>query len=310
MSEERNPLNSSSPSKEEIRVKELLALPVGKRALEVAKEDYISKNFEKGSDENELAYHETGHTDGVWRRAVKIAQTIGLSERETELVQIAAAFHDVIQEWQKSGEGIDAKRERFVGTNEEESAYVATAWMKKQPDRSYSPEDIGRVERAIRATVPSWDGERGTVFQQELVPGADVVLICVALADLGSIGMEPKLSANEGDQLFAEEHMGIMELLRAAKRADDIPEETQTAIKTKYVEAMRREVAFAKGRYDRFLNIELPSLPQSAQGAVKSLFNKFPETIRIKEHQAKDAEKLTFRQVALQLLPYAFSEVE
>ncbi|MEK7390799.1 MAG: HD domain-containing protein [Patescibacteria group bacterium] len=71
-------------------------LSAGPRALKDALR-FIQERFEEGPDADRLAYHNREHTKGVTRRAVKIANAVGLSQRECVLVEIAAAFHDTVQ---------------------------------------------------------------------------------------------------------------------------------------------------------------------------------------------------------------------
>jgi uncharacterized protein len=62
----------------------LIALPLVKEALTL---------LDKALPDN-LSYHNKGHTLEVLRESIRFAVTDGLSERELELLAIAAAFHD------------------------------------------------------------------------------------------------------------------------------------------------------------------------------------------------------------------------
>ena len=62
----------------------LIALPLVQEAL---------KLLDKALPDN-LSYHTKGHTLEVLRESIRFAVTEGLSERELELLAIAAAFHD------------------------------------------------------------------------------------------------------------------------------------------------------------------------------------------------------------------------
>jgi len=62
----------------------LIALPLVKEALTL---------LDKALPDN-LSYHNKGHTLEVLRESIRFAVTEGLSERELELLAIAAAFHD------------------------------------------------------------------------------------------------------------------------------------------------------------------------------------------------------------------------
>jgi hypothetical protein len=287
---------------------ENISIPLGPLAREAALK-VILERFETGPTEDRLAYHKRHHTVGVIRRALNIALAMALAETKRTLVEIAAAWHDSIQVWRPDVRGNGAVfRSRFVGTNEGGSNHEAVAWMKSVPGLPFSDEDYQLVRAAIMVTVPAWDSEHGTTIQPALTPQSHPVVRAVALADLGAAGMEPTLFAMEGDQLFVEEQLDIVEAIQKARSPGDISFVTQELYRERYRLWTNSQVQFARGRR-ALLWSELRGLDGAAWRRVIKLFSHFDESIRLAKRDAERASKLTFEQMARQLVPTAFLKV-
>lgn len=281
-------------------------LPAGIRATNDALER-IRERFEEGYGADRLAYHSREHTKGVIRRATKIADAIGLSSRERTLVEIAAAFHDTVQVWEYSHRDNGAViRQRKTGANEQASAEEAAQWMKSQRNAAFSEGERELVRSAILVTIPSWSVEHGTVIQTALTPDSHPVIRAVALADIGSPGMEPDVFGGEGDALFIEQEMGIIEAIHNAKSPNDISDEKQMRYLTRYRTWLNSQLEFVRGR-QVLLETELGHLNDVAKENVRQLFSHFADAIKIAEANAKEAEGYSFEQMARRLIPDAFS---
>ena len=81
-------------------------------------------------------YHDLDHTKGVVKACLEIGSGVHLSEEETEIVVLAAWFHDI-------GYLEDA------GDHEERGVEMATRFLH---EKGYPPDKIARVAGCIRAT--------------------------------------------------------------------------------------------------------------------------------------------------------------
>jgi hypothetical protein len=143
-----------------------------------------------------------------------------MTDRQLLLTVIAAAFHDSVQRWMAvEGEGGVVTRKRLTGRDEVASAAEAVEAMAGLNVR-FSPDECGIVASAIIGTIPGWDGEFSTVCQPFLIEHP--VIRAVALADLGSAGMDPIMYRRDGPALFAEENLDLMEAIMSARRAGDV----------------------------------------------------------------------------------------
>ncbi len=265
----------------------------------------IRGQFEEGDIEDRLEYHEGSHTEGVARRAGLIAEDLGLSGIDTELVKIAAAHHDIVQEWEENELPSGAVlRKRAVGNNENESADRAIAWMREHPGR-FTPQHEAIVREAIEATKPGWDPVLKTVAQPNLTPESHPVALAVALADLGTSGMEPEVFRGEGTDLFAEEQLDIMRAIRNAEKATDIPEAVQQQYLERYRTWMKFQTTFVEGRRERFKQ-EIAGRSPEAIERLTARFSQFDESLKIAEENAAAAEKLSFEGLAQSLVVSAF----
>lgn len=281
-------------------------LPTGARALNDASR-LIRERFEEGPSADQLAYHNREHTEGVVRRATKIADAMGLSPRERTLIEIAAAFHDTVQMWEPSPQDSGAvMRQRKTGGNEQASAEEALKWMKLQKSAAFTDNELELVHSAILVTVPSWSVEHKTVVQAALTPESHPVVRAIALADIGSSGMEPDGFGGEGDALFIEQEMDVIWAIRNAKSPDDISTENQKQYLMRYHTWLDSQLGFARGR-QALLEDELGNLSDTAKENVRQLFSHFEDAIKIAETNAKEAKEYSFEQMALRFVPSAFS---
>jgi hypothetical protein len=208
------------------------------------------------------------------------------SEDELQLGLLAAAFHDVVQNWAPATTA-DGRllRRRFTGPNEADSAAEAVAWMCRVG--IFSAEQYDLVARAILATIPGWDAEHQTVSQPRLTHETPPVVRAVALADLGIAGMDGLPFLQTGDQLFREENLDIDAALRRCRRRSDLNGAMQEGYKARMLAWSRSQSAFARGRR-ALLEQDLGNLQGDAREDVRNLFSEFETAITL----AKDAVRV------------------
>lgn len=290
-----------SPTKVDLDL-ELSAAVIASQAIVLIRSRYEEVPFPQ-----RLRYHNTVHTLGVQQRAVEIARAMCLSTRHVALVTIVAAFHDSVQAWHpvEKGNGV-AIRQRHACRNELASLQEMVC-VVSDPALSLrlTPEEYGIAASGFIATIPEWSAEHKTVVQPFLTPCSHPVARAVALADLGSAGMDPECFVREGPALFAEEQLDIMSALITATRASDIIEPVQYSYRSRYVAWLESQAGFAKGR-QALLAKELKGLSAGAADRVRALFNRFDESIELAEAAVAKAKSEDFVTLMRQLLPTAF----
>jgi hypothetical protein len=247
----------------------------------------LERDFEKSKNKyDRLPFHDRAHSEAVARRTKKILETIqasmpeAVSDRNIKLAQLIAANHDTVQNWQENTANGQRKRQRSVEQNEQASFEKLMEKLesvnKKSGQIFFTPDDLQIAREAIMVTIPGFDMKVGTVVQPKLSPESSIIARSVALADLGTAGMEdPAVFLVEGDALFREENLDILD-------AVENPDAVSGQIKKIYIDRMlawtKFQPQFAAGRKLK-LNEELQGLPPDAQLSVGQLFNRFDDSI-------------------------------
>lgn len=266
----------------------------------------IRQRHESGQLPDHMHYHNSEHTLGVIDRARAIGQALDMSDRQLLLTVIAASFHDTVQRWVPvDGEGGVVTRKRLTGRDEVASAAEAGEAMATLEIR-FAPDEYGIVSSAIVGTIPGWDVEAGTVSQPFLIEHP--VVRAVALADLGSAGMDPRMYRRDGPALFAEENIDLMEAVMTARRVSEIPEAAQQFYRARYLAWLKVQPGFARGRETRLGSGELDGLTPSVQARVRALFSRFEESVAAAEAAIVDAQTLAFVPLMRQLDARAFPD--
>lgn len=259
----------------------------------------IQERYEDNANpEGDLPFHNVKHTKGVIRRTALLLSAMRVDERTIQLGRLAAAFHDTVQNWEPNP-GPDGKvmRKRFAGRNEEASAAEAIAWMRQYLS-TFTREDKVLVTKAIMATVPGWDPEAKTVYQPNLKADSHPVVRAVALADLGTGGIDGREFAKEGDPLFREENLDIAAAIRAAKTQADVPSSRQETYKARMLAWSKSQAGFVRGRKQR-LELELGNLDAVLKDCFRSiLFHHFGEAAQAADELVAQRENLPFWEVA------------
>ncbi len=120
-----------------------------------AAEERVERHYEEKVDELKYVYHNFQHTLDVVEVTQTIAQGYELSERDMEVLQLAAWFHDT---------GYDEGAEG----HEQRGQHYARAFLTAQ---SYSEGDIQTVERLIEATHFDYTAPKDLL--EEIIKDAD-----------------------------------------------------------------------------------------------------------------------------------------
>jgi hypothetical protein len=286
----------------------------------------VAERFERSPDEkNNLEFHNTRHTGDVIRRfdaivdAIRSADPSLIDERTQMVGRFAAAHHDTVQNWEPSEvpskipgeEGLVAvMRKRKIGENEAESTAEALAIMDKTNEEAgaeiFTNEDRAMIAGGHEATIPGFNPEKGTVFQPKLSEQSSIAERAIALADLGTAGIDGKERyLPEGDALFREENLDIAD---AVKNPQSLSPEQKAFFKRRMLGWTQFQEKFAAGR-KAMLEEELRPLPPSVREKVETLFTKFDESIDAARAQAERRAHLSFEELA-QDMGYALGSTE
>ncbi len=227
--------------------------------------------------EHALWYHCLAHSDGVFRRAVKIITTCNrfnagtLSMHDAALVVLAVYFHDIyIASYiiaDPRTPHLRLSRKRLCGPSEEGSAAILERYMlemnKKYRADIFTLADLESVHRMILLTVPKF--ERGTVIQ-DISPETPLVFRILPLADLGECGMEPLQFMRNADLLLCEEQPRVQQALLGTYKY-------QSHVRENILEWAFAQVDFVSGRERRMLE-DLSGLPDGlAQMLMEQCFS-------------------------------------
>lgn len=263
----------------------------------------VRARFEGAKDSKDrLAYHSFDHTRGVVQKVEAMASLIRqadpnfISPREALLAYFAAAFHDVVQRWDEEyveENGVrSARRKAKSGENEKESAAEAVAFLEginNEFGEEICTETEKRiVEEAILATVPEFRPSEGLV-QKNLTPQSGAVARIVALADLGTAGMDGGTAFKEfGDRLFLELNM---DCVGVKNRFSALTDAERESLRTRIIAWSKSQIDFAVSRKNNFEK-ELEGFPEHIKDAVRPLFNRFDEVIEVMRQETARREAM------------------
>lgn len=273
-------------------------------ALKIIKNQYEDS---KNSDNN-LDYHNTLHTQNEIQRVDKILRTIMnadpslITERDIKLGCLVGAFHDIINdnhpEPKQDNEFVKIMRKYHRGDNEKASAQKLIAFMQRANYKStkevFTKKDMEIGEEAHKATIPDFDSENYTAFQPHLDKNSSLIARAIALADLGSAGLDGKEAfLADGDNFFREENIDIA---NAVKNIENLNNEQKQYYKKRMLAWSEFQPKFAQGRKN-LLDKELEGVPNTAKNAVRALFNKFDESIQAAQERAENRKIMSFEEL-------------
>ena len=271
----------------------------------------IAERFENTPEAHErLEYHNLRHTKDVLRRFDTILNLVRdhaphlYSEHSHHVGRFGAAHHDTVQKWVRNSisdpDGLTkVLRKRLVGKNEAESTAEAIELMNRLNQESgteiFTQEDKSLIAEAHEATVPSFDLVRHTVVQPNLTESSSVITRAIALADLGTAGMDgPEAFLSEGDALFREENIDIGDALT---HPELLTETERNFFRKRMLDWTHVHGAFAAGRKE-LLESEVAPFPEELRNEVKHIFANFDDSIRAAEAQFERRTHLSFADLA------------
>lgn len=295
--------------------------------IKLAMQYIESLNYWNSQNENHdpnevLSYHNVDHTKSVIERYMRIVSLIReidpnlISIREIQIGQLGSAFHDDVQNFVEKVEiekdtingmpnpfaGMEKKiRARDTINNEEESYKPAIAYMRevnKTKPNTFTKIDEDMLHQQIAVTVPDFDIENKTVFQPNLNKDSKIVDIALALADINGAGIDgAEQFINEGNALFREENLDIMEAVFDMRNGQIIPEKNKEYFKHRIILWSQIQPAFAQGRKN-LLDKEISILSPAIQTALKDkIFNKFDESIDATKKLLDERKSMSFEEI-------------
>ena len=261
-----------------------------------------------------LDFHNSEHTKDIIRRTKTILETIQgvcpelVDTTAIEDGQLAAAFHDMVQEWREEivTEELGGLpifkiiRKKESEKNELKSAIIALSFLDRIEEETgtdlFSPTSMGQVQEAIMTTVPSF--KYGTVIQKNLTERSSPVARALALADIGAAGIDgPEIFISTGDALFREDNLDIS---RAIVGKEPLSEKQRRYFSNRMKNWSIDQIAFAEGRKKLFES-EVAPLPEKARVAVRAVFSKFDETILSVKTCAEKRKTMSFEELTVDM---------
>jgi hypothetical protein len=237
--------------------------------------------FDREVVENQLYYHTREHLNHVQRRANAIFQVIcpywqaSLSKEVTPeyitrtnlLLELCAVAHDMIQIFVPQTQPHTSRR-REPGVSENLTFEKLLNYIKGVNQQLkehciddsvlFTESDISVIQDAIEATICIYDPSDQGIYQPTLYDQTrdlSIVACIIALADIGSLGMDGIAAYNqEGSLLFLEENPDIIPVIlnqTTATLAVDNPELYEN-IRQRLLKRARFQVSFAKSRLIRY----------------------------------------------------------
>ena len=276
--------------------------------------DLVTERFENAAEKRDnLPFHNSRHTGDVVRRIDLILETAQKADptvtnnHRRAVARLGAAYHDTIQDWEENTiteeDGTKVMRRRFTGDNEQASSKEAVAYMntvnEEAGEEVFTEEDRQILDEGINdGTFPGFDPDKGTVIQPKLKESALLEARALALADLGTAGLDgPEAFLLEGDALFREENLDIFDAL---EDLGSISDDQKEYYQTRMLGWSKFQPVFAEGR-KALLNDETEAIPGAAREAVRELFSRFDDTIEASKVNAQNRESMTFEELAVDM---------
>lgn len=166
-----------------------------------------------------------GQTIGTFLRAGKLAEIMDLSAPEVSLARLAAAFSSIAQVWEEDQKPdgeifciIDFVKSKQASVGELEQ------WLRGKNSEVLGDSQKALLRQAIMATVVDVDSD-GALFQPNLQDDSHPVALAVALADLGSAGMDGAGFMFGAKSQFRDANIDIFRAIKKANLQKEIPAE-------------------------------------------------------------------------------------
>lgn len=249
--------------------------------------------------DRKVPFHRQQHTLDVMRRTELLANATRLSIKEVNLARLAAAFHDVVINSNAYVPSYQGKRIPVVA--ELHSIRELSSWAIRSYPDVILKEDRTLMANAISATFPRRHESLATTIQPLLHENSHPVVRCVALADLGTAGMDGgKAFLAESRLRFLEKNLDIYSAITLSGN-NRIFLVSQKAYKKRMLEWLCMQLPFIEGRRQR-LEVELGNWDSSTKDRVRNLFCHFDDSKSAIEKAIQDQEKENFSDAAEVLL--------
>jgi len=248
----------------------------------------------------------------------KADPSVGINERDVILGRLIASHHDIDQSQdepkitpeQTGGEEFQKmQRKRYIEKIEKNSAGILVGRMQQINEQEkreiFTKQDMDTAENGILATIPGF--AKGTVIQPKLNDFAErslerqsklkeagdmkafeeekkkyILVLTIALADLGAMMDGAEEFLRDGNRVFREDNIDIADAMEVTfKMSDQQKEYIFHRIKGWY----EAQVKFVEGRREIF-ELQILSFPDAAKEDVKKLF-KFDEAIQAARDRLK-----------------------
>lgn len=273
-------------------------------------------------DLEDLPFHNEDHTKRVVERYKFIVRALNSldievgTDREVLLGEVGAMFHDTVQNLKDShiteeieladGQKVNLariRRTRFSESNELASANLAVKFLKDTGVFKEGDKEI--IKQQILATVAKYDENKKTVLQSNLGANSRVIDFAIAMADLGTSGIESDKFIPDGDALFREENPDITQAIEEMKKGKDIEPEYQEYYKMRMLAWCRGQVQFPLKRKEQ-LSLEINPIFTKAGELdearktkfLGTFFGGFEESSRLMDEQTQKREAMDFLTLA------------
>ena len=267
--------------------------------------NYVVNEIKQETKTKQLYYHTLDHSLAVQRRAKHIFKKLEFVlsrnkssqelERLKSLVDLCGLAHDMVQVFCLHST-VGKPRQHISGQSEIETAnkllrYIQDlnqqlATYKLKNSVLFSDRDCQIIKDAILATICQVDPQAGTkyistsIYQPYLYdrsPKISIVGSIIALADLGTLGMEGVESyIQDSILIFLEDNLDLKKLVLYG----DLNNLDQMIVKLRLLAMARFIVSFARARYAKF-ELEISSFTPIARRILQDKVFTYlePETI-------------------------------
>ena len=239
--------------------------------------NYVVGEIVRETEAKQLYYHTLDHSLAVQRRAKHIFQELEFVlsrnksslelERLKTLAELCGLAHDMVQLFRLHSTG-GKPRQHISGQSEIETANKLLRYIQNLNQQLitykltnsvlFSDRDCQIIKDAILATICQVDTQTGTkhistsIYQPYLYdskPKISIVGSIIALADLGTLGMEGVENyIRDGILIFLEDNLDLKKLILDG----DLTNLDQMIVRVRLLAMARFIVDFARSRYARF----------------------------------------------------------
>ncbi|HBB34298.1 MAG TPA: hypothetical protein DDZ80_30215 [Cyanobacteria bacterium UBA8803] len=253
---------------------------------------FVLPEIDREAATKQLYYHTRAHISGVQHRANIIFQAIAPywqaspADKATSdylarmqlLLELCAVAHDMVQIFIPQTQPHTSRR-REAGVSETLTVQKLLDYIQRlnqqlqehgvDDSARFTDADLSLIQEAIAATICTYDPSEQAIYQPALYDSdrpLSTVAIILALADIGSLGMEGIAAYNrEGSLLFLEENPDVIPILLNLEIGALASENFNLYenIRQRLLKRACFQVNFAKSRLHRYVR-EISALPGDA----------------------------------------------